>query len=411
MNTTETPESIVRTLHIFYHAVRVPLSLVSPAFETVFCLPSFEYQFWPPDLVRLQAEVMASKALPAHYPDIVSDAFDIHTGMFRLPNGYFLVIGPVCSHVLTEEEQDRISSSYAGALPSEYDESFLNAYRTSLPADIIRFANILALAANLIYDCRLDPLEIILENYPEKQEADLTADPETSDLPTELSARPEEFILFENRLSEAIRMGNAAYLDQTLQTIQPLFDQGSDHHRDREAYATLSLLVLMRSAAVEGGAEAEKARRIYDRALPVLAGSASTGEHIALVIQASGQFCRLVSGSRFGRSHEEARQRIEHYVAHHLSERITLKDLSAACHLSERQISRIFEESFRMKMPDYIHKERVSRAKTLLTSSHYSINEIAVRLGYASQSHFSDTFKKYTGLTPGAFRKKPERIR
>ena len=411
MESPITSEGIVRTLDIFYRAVRVPLSLVSPAYETVFCLPSFEYQFWPPDLIRLQAEVMSSKALPDHYPYIVSDAFDIHTGMFRLPNDYFLVIGPVCSHVLTEEDQDRISSSYSGALPSEYDAAFLNAYRTSLPADIIRFANILALLANLIDHSQLDPIDIILKNFPEKQPEDLEEDPEEPAFPADHSASPDEIILFENMLTEAVRTGNAAYLEQTLRTIHPLFQQASAHYDGKKPYAALTLLVLMRFAALHGGADSTKTHQTYDRALTGLERAASTGDHISLVIRTAGQFCQLVSDNRFDRPYKEACKKLEHYVSHHLGERITLKDLSAACHLSERQISRIFEEGFRMKMPDYIHKERVSRAMTLLTSSHYSINEIAVRLGYASQSHFSVAFKKYTGFTPGTFRKKPERIR
>jgi AraC-like DNA-binding protein len=48
-------------------------------------------------------------------------------------------------------------------------------------------------------------------------------------------------------------------------------------------------------------------------------------------------------------------------------------------------------------------KERVARGKELLSAG-LSLVEIAHTLGFASQSHFSDVFRKTTGASPGRFR-------
>ncbi|MCH8566920.1 MAG: helix-turn-helix domain-containing protein [Balneolales bacterium] len=52
---------------------------------------------------------------------------------------------------------------------------------------------------------------------------------------------------------------------------------------------------------------------------------------------------------------------------------------------------------------------RAERAKELLTSNStgLSVSEIALQLGYSSSQHFSAQFRKYTGKSPGEWRKNP----
>lgn len=47
----------------------------------------------------------------------------------------------------------------------------------------------------------------------------------------------------------------------------------------------------------------------------------------------------------------------------------------------------------------YILREKIERAKNLLTYSEYSYIEIATYLGFSSQSHLGAQFKKITGFT------------
>ena len=403
----ELKTSIVNSLDIFYRSVRVPLSLIDTSCQTVFCLPATEYQFWPAELVAEQKKIMLSRNMPAFFPYVLTDHFDIHTGMFHLPNDYLLVIGPVSSGSI---DLASVKEAYdTDALPPEYGRAFLQAYQTTVPADIIRFANILSLAAHLLFRVSLDPIDILEANYPERPAPSSAA----QDAPADSTALPgatlDEIILFENMLAEAVRTGNESYLQQALRTLHPLMQQMDIHSPVREFNISLPLLAVMRFSAIQGGADKEKSYLLYNHMITTLSEAASTGEHIASVTRAAKEYCRLVRESRFGEAHRETAKKIERYVTQHLSEHITLQDLAETCHLSQRQISRVFEEYFGMKMPDYIHRERISRSKTLLISSSLTINEIASRLGYASQSHFSSTFRKQTGITPGEFRKNPGR--
>jgi len=45
-------------------------------------------------------------------------------------------------------------------------------------------------------------------------------------------------------------------------------------------------------------------------------------------------------------------------------------------------------------------RERVGRARKMLASTDLAIGDIALSLGFASQSHFADVYRKITGRTP-----------
>lgn len=54
---------------------------------------------------------------------------------------------------------------------------------------------------------------------------------------------------------------------------------------------------------------------------------------------------------------------------------------------------------------EWISRQTLTTAKSLLTSTPYSSKEIAFKLGFSEPTHFSRFFKKHTQLSPGAFRK------
>lgn len=54
---------------------------------------------------------------------------------------------------------------------------------------------------------------------------------------------------------------------------------------------------------------------------------------------------------------------------------------------------------------NYLVSLRLSKAKRLLTASSESITGIALRCGFYSSQHFSTAFRKWTGVSPRAFRR------
>ncbi len=68
-------------------------------------------------------------------------------------------------------------------------------------------------------------------------------------------------------------------------------------------------------------------------------------------------------------------------------------------------LSRIFSSLTGSTIEKYVIKQRVERAKELISYDQLSISEIANHLGYSSVQHLSTQFKKIVGQTPSQFQK------
>ncbi len=94
------------------------------------------------------------------------------------------------------------------------------------------------------------------------------------------------------------------------------------------------------------------------------------------------------------------------YILRHLHYDISLKEIASNSGLSETYFSALFKKETGETVSEFIQRSRVKEAQSMIQYSEYSLLEIGQYLGFCSQSHFSKTFRKYTGMTPGQYRKK-----
>ncbi|MDD7714542.1 MAG: helix-turn-helix domain-containing protein [Bacilli bacterium] len=59
-------------------------------------------------------------------------------------------------------------------------------------------------------------------------------------------------------------------------------------------------------------------------------------------------------------------------------------------------LSHLFAKEKRITISDYIMKEKIEKTKRLIRYSDKPVTAIAAYLRFSSQSHFSNTFHKYT---------------
>lgn len=94
------------------------------------------------------------------------------------------------------------------------------------------------------------------------------------------------------------------------------------------------------------------------------------------------------------------------YIYSHIKERITIAELAQYTGLSESYLSRLFKQNLGVSISDYIREKKIEKATHLLKYSDKSIIDISAYLSFSSQSHFIQTFEKFTGLTPKKYRDK-----
>lgn len=68
-------------------------------------------------------------------------------------------------------------------------------------------------------------------------------------------------------------------------------------------------------------------------------------------------------------------------------------------------LSQYFKNQTGQTIIDYTTNLRIEKAKELLISTHLTLNEISMQVGYLNVSSFIRRFKQLTGLTPGQFEK------
>lgn len=83
----------------------------------------------------------------------------------------------------------------------------------------------------------------------------------------------------------------------------------------------------------------------------------------------------------------------------------TLDELAREVGVHPVHLAREFRRHFNCTIGDFCRGRRIERAGRQIASTDLPISEIALALGFYDQSHFTNTFKRYTGVTPAAYRK------
>ncbi len=86
----------------------------------------------------------------------------------------------------------------------------------------------------------------------------------------------------------------------------------------------------------------------------------------------------------------------------------TVSDLAENSGMSEVHLRRIFSSSVGTSPVKYLNILRLDKAKTMLATSDYTLEEISSAVGIRDPYYFSRLFKKEIGMTPSAYREKKQ---
>jgi AraC family transcriptional regulator len=97
-------------------------------------------------------------------------------------------------------------------------------------------------------------------------------------------------------------------------------------------------------------------------------------------------------------------RRATEFIEDNLREDLTLDRISEALAMSPGHFAHAFKQTTGLAPHHYVVERRIDCAKGLLRKSELPIAEIAHRVGFRNQSHFSFAFRRATGVTPRQFR-------
>lgn len=91
------------------------------------------------------------------------------------------------------------------------------------------------------------------------------------------------------------------------------------------------------------------------------------------------------------------------FLQEHYTKRICLEQICKCASLSKSTLIRAFTKFKGITPYRYLENVRINEAKKLLEQGAAPI-EAAMRTGFSDQSHFTNFFSSFTGLTPGSYR-------
>ncbi len=96
--------------------------------------------------------------------------------------------------------------------------------------------------------------------------------------------------------------------------------------------------------------------------------------------------------------------RIREMLREEETSRLSLLELSRSSGRHPVQISRQFHQRFGCTISEYLRRVRVARAQSMLSRRDMSVAEIALVCGFFDQSHFTNAFRRITGVSPHRYR-------
>ena len=87
-------------------------------------------------------------------------------------------------------------------------------------------------------------------------------------------------------------------------------------------------------------------------------------------------------------------------ILKNMSEPPTLQELSEEIGLSLNKLKEGFKQLYGDTVFGYLLDHKMEEARRMLASTNYNVNEVGLRIGYSTSSHFITAFKKKYGTTP-----------
>ena len=157
-------------------------------------------------------------------------------------------------------------------------------------------------------------------------------------------------------------------------------------------------------AAIDGGMGELDAAAIYLNYMGLAKEAASSDELQTLSRNILIDYAEQVSALHLEEQFSPFTTQCLNYINEHVYDLLTARDIAAALHVSRSYLSHVYKIDTGKTIGERIRAEKITMARFLLLHTTLNLAEISEKLGFSSQSRFTEIFRKVVGVTPKKYR-------
>lgn len=234
--------------------------------------------------------------------------------------------------------------------------------------------------------------------YHNSDEAIVIADQAAIDLARTVHADVDVKWQWIEELSKGLRNGSAELLGQVINSMKERLPQLCLLSVARtEKLLHYLLIYLLREMREQQMLGQEQEEQIWNQ----LQESMNVKELQALVLSLISQARSSLSTKK---SSEVLMFSAENYIQQQLDKDFGIDDIAQHLGISCSYFCFLFKQHFGETFVEYLTRQRMEIAKSLLMNSDKTITQIGTQVGYIERRYFTKVFQKYTGMTPSEYR-------
>ena len=316
-----------------------------------------------------------------------------------------ILIGPVRTNLVYDQQLKRMLQKLN--IVGDQVQSAIHAYLRMLPMlNPSRFVQILDMVQTAVNHKPLSPAAV--PAHLPSSEMTLAADVAAALRGMALNGNQDMKEYWDNRQSilYMLRGGNVQQLKKMLQREAAETDpEGKTGSQDFRSYQDHLLMFLesLCDAAAEAGLDVNQALLLSSQYRERVELAKNYSDLRKIRINMVIHYATCVENLHMPSAVSPLIRRAASRISGHAEEKISTASLAEELHISRTYLSSAFKKEMGIGLVDYIHQQKITRAKQYLLYTPYSLAEISSQLSFSSQGYFQKVFKDVTGMTPMAF--------
>ena len=338
-----------------------------------------------------------------------------HVGYYiTAQNAYFgvvrsddslVVLGPTSQIPLPEQNLHDIA--FRLGVKKEEILDFIAGMKKIVPLPLASVVQYLCLINFVLNEGeKLSPVDVTIVDREQNEWIKSLAE-EAVERTDERDAYPHNTMDVEGYMLGLVRQGNVAELKRFFENA-PAIRGGIIAQSDLRQSKNLLVVTatLVSRAAMGGGMDQEEALTLSDSYIRKCELLTNVQEVTNLNYRLVMDYAEHMERLHYGKAPSKLVAEVTNYLYKHLSEPVSVEKIARALCRGRSRLSTDFKRETGETLSDYILKRKVEESKRILRYTDRPAVDVALYLGFSSQSHFSRVFKKYAGLTPKEYRVK-----